>query len=57
MLGGSIPGQTKVLSIAIYDHAEAMNYAAAQQLSLLLLLFSFVVLFVVYGARRKIGSL
>jgi molybdate transport system permease protein len=57
MLGGSIPGQTKVLSIAIYDHAEAMNYAAAQQLSLLLLLFSFVVLFVVYGARRKTGSL
>jgi molybdate transport system permease protein len=56
MLGGSIPGQTKVLSIAIYDHAEALNYQAAQQLSLLLLLFSFVVLFVVYSARRRFGS-
>jgi molybdate transport system permease protein len=56
MLGGSIPGQTKVLSIVIYDHAEAMNYAAAQQLSLMLLLFSFAVLFVVYSVRRKIGG-
>jgi molybdate transport system permease protein len=56
MLGGSIPGQTKVLSIAIYDHAEAMNYQAAQQLSLLLLLFSFAVLFVVYSVRRRAGS-
>lgn len=56
MLGGSIPGQTKVLSIMIYDHAEAMNYAAAQQLSLLLLLFSFAVLFLVYAMRGKAGS-
>lgn len=57
MLGGSIPGQTKVVSIAIYDHAEAMNYQAAQQLSLILLLFSFVVLLLVYGSRRRIGGL
>lgn len=56
MLGGSIPGQTKVLSILIYDHAEAMNYQAAQQLSLLLLVFSFVVLFVVYGLQRKFNG-
>lgn len=56
MLGGSIPGQTKVLSIMIYDHAEAMNYAAAQQLSLLLLLFSFAVLFLVYAMRGKAGN-
>lgn len=55
MLGGSIPGQTKVLSIMIYDHAEAMNYAAAQQLSLWLLLFSFVVLFLVYAMRGRAG--
>jgi molybdate transport system permease protein len=39
MLGGSIPGETKVLSVLIYDHAEAMNYAAAHRLSLLLLVF------------------
>lgn len=56
MLGGSIPGQTKVLSILIYDHAEALNYQSAQQLSLLLLLFSFVVLFVVYAMQRPFNG-
>jgi len=53
MLGGSIPGETKVLSVLVYDHAEAMNYQAAHQLSLLLLLFSFAVLFVVYSINRR----
>ena len=53
MLGGSIPGETKVLSVLIYDHTEAMNYAAAHRLSLLLLVFSFVVLFVVYSMNRR----
>ncbi len=52
MLGGNIPGETKVLSILIYDHAEALNYAAAQRLSLLMLIFSFVVLFMVYSVNR-----
>ena len=55
MLGGSIPGETKVLSVLIYDHAEAMNYQAAHQLSLMLLLFSFAVLFVVYSINRRFG--
>ena len=53
MLGGSIPGETKVLSVLIYDYTESMNYAAAHQLSLLLLAFSFVVLFVVYSMNRR----
>ena len=53
MLGGSIPGETKVLSVLIYDHAESMNYAAAHKLSALLLVFSFVVLFVVYSINRR----
>lgn len=53
MLGGSIPGETKVLSVLIYDHTEAMNYAAAHRLSLMLLVFSFVVLFVVYSLNRR----
>ncbi len=53
MLGGSIPGETKVLSVLIYDHAEAMDYAAAQRLSLLLLFVSFVVLFVVYATNHR----
>jgi molybdate transport system permease protein len=53
MLGGSIPGETKVLSVLIYDHTEAMNYAAAHRLSLMLLVFSFLVLFLVYGISRR----
>ena len=53
MLGGSIPGETKVLSVLIYDHAEAMNYEAAHRLSLMLLVFSFLTLFVVYGINRR----
>lgn len=53
MIGGSIPGRTKVLSILIYDHAEAMNYAAAHQLSLILLIFAFIVLFIVYAVHRR----
>jgi molybdate transport system permease protein len=52
MLGGSIPGETKVLSVLIYDYTESMNYEAAHQLSLLLLAFSFFVLFVVYSINR-----
>lgn len=53
MLGGSIPGETKVLSVLIYDHAEAMNYPAAHSLSLLLLVFAFLTLFVVYSINRR----
>ena len=53
MLGGSIPGETQVLSVLIYDHTEAMNYAQAQQLSLGLLVSAFAVLFIVYGLNRR----
>jgi molybdate transport system permease protein len=53
MLGGGIPGETKVLSVLIYDHAEAMNYDAAHRLSLMLVVFAFLTLFVVYGITRR----
>lgn len=53
MLGGSIPGETKVLSVLIYDHAEALNYDAAHRLSFGLLVFSFLTLFVVYAINRR----
>jgi molybdate transport system permease protein len=53
MLGGSIPGETKVLSVLIYDHAEAMNYEAAHRLSLMLVLFAFLTLAVVYGITGR----
>lgn len=48
MLGGNIPGETKVASIAIYDEVEGLNYAIANQYALTLFLFSFAVLFLVY---------
>jgi molybdate transport system permease protein len=44
MLGGNIPGETRVLSVAIYDHVEALDYAEAHILSAGLVVFSFVVL-------------
>lgn len=56
MLGGSIPGETKVLSILIFDHSEAMNYAAAHQLSLMLLVFSFFVLSIIYAVNRRFDA-
>lgn len=52
MVGGNIPGQTKVVSIAIYEHVETINYAAAHTLSALLLAFSFCVLLLVYTLNR-----
>ena len=52
MIGGNIPGETGVLSIAIYDHVEAMDYAQAHLLSGGLLLTSFVMLIFVYLFNR-----
>jgi len=54
MIGGNIPGQTRVLSIQLYDHVEALEYASAQHLAALLLLFSFAVLLVVYRQRAAL---
>jgi len=53
MVGGNIPGETRVASIAIYDHVESLNYAAAHRMSLLLLGFAFVVLFGMYVFNRR----
>lgn len=53
MVGGNIPGQTQVLSIALYEEVEALNYAGAHQLAAALLVFSFLVLVVVYGVNRR----
>jgi molybdate transport system permease protein len=49
MIGGNIPGETRVLSIALFDHVESLNYEAAHSLALGLLAFSTVVLILVYG--------
>jgi molybdate transport system permease protein len=48
MIGGNIPGKTQVLSIAIYDHVEALEYGQAHWLSGGLLIFSFLLLFFIY---------
>jgi len=53
MVGGSIPGRTKVLSIAVYEHVETLDYAQAHILSAGLLLFSFAVLLTVYLLNRR----
>ncbi|MDF1566025.1 MAG: molybdate ABC transporter permease subunit [Deltaproteobacteria bacterium] len=53
MIGGNIPGETQVLSIAIYDHVEAMDYGRAHLLSGALLLLSFLLLFAVYAWNRR----
>ena len=53
MIGGNIPGRTQVLSIAIYDHVESLEYGQAHFLSGALLLFSFVLLVVVYSLNRR----
>jgi molybdate transport system permease protein len=53
MIGGNIPGRTRTVSISIYDEVQALDYAAANQTSLVLLLFSFAVLAVTYGSQRK----
>ncbi|MGI9483847.1 MAG: molybdate ABC transporter permease subunit [Hyphomicrobiales bacterium] len=53
MVGGNIPGKTKVISIAIYEHVETLRYAEAHQLSAGLLIFSFIVLMIVYTFNRR----
>ena len=58
MIGGNIPQQTRVLSVQIYDHVEALEYAQAHWLAAGMLLFSFAVLLALYvlnpdGGRRR----
>jgi molybdate transport system permease protein len=53
MVGGNIPGETRVISIAIFDQVESMNYASAHQLSAILLAFAFTALFVMYAVNRR----
>ena len=53
MVGGNIPGVTRTVSIDIYDQVEAANYASADAMALLLLLFCLAVLTVVYGLNRR----
>jgi molybdate transport system permease protein len=53
MVGGNIPGETRLISIDIYDQVESLNYAAAHQLSAVLLIFAFVVLLTMFVVNRR----
>jgi len=52
MIGGNIPNQTRVVSVQIFDHVEAMEYAQAHWLAGAMLVFSFLVLLALYSSRR-----
>ena len=56
MIGGNIPGATKVLSVALYDHVEALEYGAAHALAAGMLVFSFLVLLAIYGRGIRFGA-
>jgi molybdate transport system permease protein len=56
MVGGNLPGETRTVSIDIYDEVQALNYAGANQTALLLLAVSFVVLSLVYARNRRMWS-
>ena len=53
MIGGNIPGETQVLSIAIYDHVETLQYGQAHILSAFLLVLSFALLLGVFAVNRR----
>ncbi len=55
MVGGNIPGETRLISIAIYDHVESLNYAAAHSLSLTLLGFAFLILLTMFLLNRRLA--
>jgi molybdate transport system permease protein len=56
MIGGNIPDKTRVVSVQIYDHVEAMEYLQAHWLAAAMLVFSFIVLLALYTSQpRKAG--
>ncbi len=55
MVGGNLAGATRTVSIDIYDRVQSMDYTGANRVALGLLVFSFVVLSIVYGVNRHLG--
>jgi len=53
MVGGNMPGATRVASIALYDEVQALNYKEANQYALVLFIVSFIVLSIVYSIHKK----
>src|ERR1700733_737691 len=56
MVGGNIPGATRTVSIAIYDHVQALDYAGANRMALLLMAFSFVTLSITYSINHRVWA-
>jgi molybdate transport system permease protein len=56
MVGGNIEGETRTVSIDIYDEVQSLNYAGAANTALLLLVISYTVLLVVYAMNRKVWA-
>ncbi|WP_244850690.1 molybdate ABC transporter permease subunit [Caballeronia sp. SL2Y3] len=56
MIGGNIPGRTRVVSVQIFDHVEALEYAQAHWLAGGMVLFSFAVLLLLYSTRRTAAA-
>ena len=56
MIGGGIPGQTRVASVALYDEVQSMNTTAANRYALVLLAFSFIILLLVYAINQQTGK-
>lgn len=54
MVGGNIPGETRVISIAIYDHVESLDYATAHRMSIVLVVFAFAILFSMFLVNRRL---
>ena len=57
MIGGNIEGRTRVVSVQIFDHVEALEYARAHWLAGGMVVFSFVVLLLLYTRRRAVAAL
>lgn len=55
MIGGNIPGETKVLSIAIYDYVETLRWAQAHVLAGGMLIFAFIVILAMFTLEKRIG--
>jgi molybdate transport system permease protein len=56
MVGGNIEGETRTVSIDIYDEVQALNYAGAAKTALFLLVVSYLVLLLVYAVNRKVWA-
>jgi len=53
MVGGNIPGETRIASIAIYDQVQALNFEAANRYAFVLFIISFLILLLIFSVNRK----